>query len=150
MESLSKLDSLLYIFRGDSVSGENSQTITITQYNRSKTGPFLTADYKLLASFCFTLSAAPTEEWMHAFEQVRHERGQQTPSTLPPRTRIDSHGIVITCRPDDLQQHYDRLKADVAAANQRHREAQETIARDEDLLRTMDSAIEAALGKLKP
>jgi hypothetical protein len=140
---------LLYIFQGDSVSEDNFQAITITGWNRSKTGPILTTDYKLLASFCFTLSTAPSEEWIHAFEEVRHERSKISHSTLPPRTRIDSHGIVITCRPDDLQQHYDRLKADVAATNQKYRETLEASARDEDLLRTMDQEIDAALGKLK-
>ena len=132
------------------MSEENFQAITITGWNRSKTGPILTTDYKMLASFCFTLSEAPSEEWIHVFEEVRQERGRQDPSTLPPRTRIDSHGIVITCRPDDLQPHYDRLKEDVAATNQKYCEKLESEALDEDLLRTMDSEIDDALGKLKP
>lgn len=129
---------------------EHFQAIAITGWNRSKTGPILTTDYKLLASFCFTLSEAPSEEWIHAFEEVRQERGKQDRSTLPPRTRIDSQGIVVTCRPDDIQQHYDHLKADVAATNQKHREILEANARDEDLFRTMNSEIDTALGKLKP
>ena len=132
------------------MSEDNFQAITITGWNRSKTGPILTTDYKMLASFCFTLSEAPGEGWIEVFEQVRQERSKQDHSSLPPRTRIDSSGIVITCRPDDLQPHYDLLKEDVAATNQKYREKLESEALDEDLLRTMDSEIDNALGKLKP
>ena len=132
------------------MSEENFQAITVTGWNRSRTGPILTTDYKLLASFCFTLSIAPSEEWIHTFEHVRQERAKISPSTLPPRTRIDSHGIVITCRTEDLQHHYDHLKVDIAATNQHYREALEANARDEDLFRTMDQEIDQALVKLKP
>lgn len=129
---------------------ENFQAIAITGWNRSRTGPILTPDYKILASFCFTLSATPSEEWIHVFDEVRQARGRQDHSSLPPRTRIDSPGIIITCRPDDLQPHYDRLKEDVAATNQKYRAALEAAALDEDLYRTMDDEIDNALGKLRP
>ena len=127
---------------------ETFQEITITGCNPGKTGPMLTTDYKLIASFYFTLSAMPSEEWIHVFEQVRHARHQQS-SERPLPTRVDSRGIVIKCRPGDLQQHFDDLKADVAAANRNYREALAQTARDKERERTLTQEIEEALGKLK-
>jgi len=128
---------------------ETIQEITITGCNPGKTGPMLTTGYKLLASFYFTLSASPPEEWIQVFEQVRHDRSRRRHPLPLPRTRIDSRGIVINCRPDDLQQHYDDLKADVTTTNQKHREMLEQSARDEEVERSIARAIDEALGKLK-
>ena len=131
------------------MTGETLQEITITECNRGKTNPILTTDYKLLASFYFTLSAAPSEDWIHIFEQVRHDRSRHSSSSALLPARVDAHGIVIKCRPDDLQQCYDGLKADVAAANQQYREALAKHVRDEKLKQTIDHAIDDALAKLK-
>jgi len=90
----------------------------------------------------------PSEEWIHVFEQVRRERKQQAPDHPLP-TRVDSHGIVIKCRPNDLQQHFDDLKTDIATANQIYREALAQMARDKHLESTLAQEIEEALGKLK-
>jgi hypothetical protein len=124
------------------------QEITITGCNRSKTAPTLTTDYHILASFHFTLSASPPEDWIHIFEQVREDKSRQAPAHLPP-TRVDSHGIVIKCRPDDLQQSYDGLKEDVATANQKYREMLAKSVRNEERKRAITQAIDAALDTLK-
>jgi hypothetical protein len=129
------------------VSEKNFQTITITGCNRGKTGPMLTTDYKLIASFYFTLSATPSEEWIHVFEQVRQERKQRSPARPLP-TRVDARGIVIKCRPSDLQQHFDDLKNDVATTNQRYQQSLAQMARDEKIERTLAQEIEEALAKL--
>jgi hypothetical protein len=134
--------------KGDEVNEENFQAISITGCNRGKTGPMLTTDYKLIASFYFTLSATPSEEWIHIFEQVRHERNQQS-SARPLPTRVDSRAIVIKCRPSDLQQHFDDLKTDVAASNQNYCQSLARMARDENIERTLAQEIEAALAELK-
>jgi hypothetical protein len=129
------------------VSEKNFQAITITGCNRGKTGPMLTTDYQLIASFYFTLSATPSEEWIHVFEQVRQERKQRA-RARPLPTRVEASGIVIKCRPDDLQQHFDDLKDDVATTNQRYQQSLARMARDEKIERTLAQEIEEALAKL--
>ena len=126
---------------------ENIAGITIVGCNRGKTGPMLTTDYRLIASFYFTLSAAPPEEWIHIFEEVRRARRKQTQSPPLP-TRVDESGIVIKCSPSDLLRHFDDLKTDVAEANSRYGAALTKIARDETLERNLAQEIEVALAKL--
>ena len=122
--------------------------ITITGCNRGKTGPMLTTDYKLIASFYFTLSDKPSEEWIHVFEQVRRARREREMQRLIP-VRIDERGLVIKCRPDDLQLHFDELQHDVAATNQGFKVMLSQAARDVALEQTLEQEIEVALAKLK-
>lgn len=130
------------------MTANEAPDITITGCNRGKTGPMLTTDYKLIASFYFTLSDTPSEEWIHVFEQVRQARRQsEKPRILP--VRIDERGLVIKCRPDDLQQHFDELQHDVAVANQKFKIMLSQVARDAALEQILAEGIEAALAKLK-
>lgn len=122
--------------------------ITITGCNRGKTGPMLTTDYKLIASFYFTLSDQPSEEWIHVFEQVRRARRERENRRLIP-TRIDERGLVIKCRPDELQQHFDELQQDVTTANQEYKVLLAEAERNAARANTLEREIEDALKKLK-
>ncbi|NOT62810.1 MAG: hypothetical protein HOP19_21590 [Acidobacteria bacterium] len=122
--------------------------ITITGCNRSKTGPMLATNYQLVASFCLTLSSAPSEEWIHAFEQVRRARRQQTGERLIP-ARIDAHGLVIKCRPEELQPRVSELQDDVAAANREFKVLLQQTERNATLEEKLRQEIEAAIAKLK-
>ena len=77
--------------------------ITITGCNRSKTGPMLATNYQLVASFCLTLSAAPGEEWIHAFEQVRRARRQPTGEQFAvcPAARGFCHRLIVVSSRQD-------------------------------------------------
>ncbi len=129
------------------MSAKNIQPITITGCNRGKTGPMLTTDYKLIASFYFTLSAPPAEEWIHVFEHVRQERRLQA-ADRPPPARVDERGIVIKCRPSELQQHFDNLKTDVATANEQYAQMLARAAQT-PTLESLLTEIEQALARLR-
>ena len=130
------------------MTNHEAADITITGCNRGKTGPMLTTDYKLIASFYFTLSGPPSEEWIHVFEQVRRARRLREDRRLVP-ARIDERGIVVKCRPDELQIHFDELLQDVAVANQEFKVLLNEKERSAARGTTLEREIEDALLKLK-
>jgi len=134
---------------GGNKAGELFEEIKIIGCSKGNTRLLVPDNYQWIASFYFTLSPSPNEEWIQTFAQVRAEHNRQALSPGHPVTRVDARGIVISCRPDELQSHYDDLKADVATTNQKYRELLERSARSGDLPRLIDSAMDEALAKLK-
>jgi hypothetical protein len=126
----------------------STANITITGCNRGKTGPMLTSDYQLIASFYFTLSDPPSEEWIHVFEQVRRARRERENRRLVP-ARIDERGLVVKCRPDELQKHFAELQEDVALANQDYQVLLAAAECNAVRATTLEREIEDALRQLK-
>jgi|GEM_PF-2799271 len=129
-------------------AGEKFVEIIISDCRRGNTR-FLSSDtYQWVSSFYFTPTPFPSEEWIQIFAHVRQARYRRTSLHRYPITRVDLRGIIIMCHPDELQDHYNDLKADVVATNQQYQAALNNKTQSEEA-KHLDSAIDEAIAKLK-
>jgi hypothetical protein len=95
-------------------AGFKNITIVKANKNKSRKDP----GSEDLWYFFFNLSSKLPSEWVGFFNEVYFRRRQT--STAPP-AGINGQDIFIVCpRNADLQLHFDNLKLDVAATNQKY------------------------------